>query len=70
MYQNIQKTRLKKTSRGPDNTKKSQKLNGAKIPRKKRTRPTASKTKASIRKQMENFWFSMARPVDGRVDAV
>ncbi len=59
MYQNIQKTRLRKISRGPDSTKKSQKLKGAKIPRKKRMRPTMSKIKASVRKAMVALRCSM-----------
>lgn len=67
-YQNIQKTRLKKISRGPDSTKKSQKLSGAKIPRKKRMRPTTSMITASARKKAVAFPSSMAGP--GESDGV
>lgn len=45
-YQKIQKTRLRKIMRGPEKTKKSQKLRGAKIPTKKRMRPAASRKTA------------------------
>lgn len=70
-YQNIQKTRLRKISRGPDSTKKSQKLKGAKIPTKKRTRPTTSRITASDTKRMVNLPCSMARPGEGgQVDVV
>lgn len=67
-YQNIQKNVLRKMSRGPDNTKKSQKLKGAKIPTKKRTRPTTSKMMASARKKPVQLpSFAMAGP--GEADA-
>lgn len=62
MYQNIQKTRLRKISTGPDSTKKSQKLKGAKIPTKKRTRPTMSKIKAMDRKNLVHELRSIAGP--------
>ncbi|KAL6102443.1 uncharacterized protein ACO6RY_02056 [Pungitius sinensis] len=55
MYQNIQNTRLRKISKGPDSTKKSQKLRGAKIPTKKRMRPATSRTTASVMKKMGYF---------------
>lgn len=61
-YQNIQKTRLRKISKGPDITKKSQKLNGAKIPMKKRIRPTMSKIKASARNVLLQLFDSIAGP--------
>lgn len=60
MYQNIQKIRLRKISKGPDITKKSQKLNGAKIPMKKRIRPTMSKIKASARNVLLHLFGSIA----------
>lgn len=62
MYQNIHKNRLRKSSKGPDNTKKSQKLNGAKIPTKKRTTPTMSIITASDRRTVENLLSSMSGP--------
>lgn len=69
MYQKIQKIRLRKISRGPDSTKKSQKLKGAKIPRRRRTRPTTSKITATDRKKTVTLLCSMAR-WDGQVDVV
>ncbi|KAG7234142.1 hypothetical protein INR49_005742 [Caranx melampygus] len=57
-YQNIQKTRLRKISSGPDSTKKSQKLKGAKIPMRKRARPAMSRMTASDRKTLVQFPFS------------
>lgn len=68
MYQNIQRIRLRKISRGPDSTKKSQKLNGAKIPMKKSTRPTMSIITASDRKNLVNLFCSMARAGSGQPD--
>lgn len=62
MYQNIQKIRLRKISKGPDITKKSQKLNGAKIPMKKRIRPAMSKIKASARNVLLHLFGSIAGP--------
>lgn len=61
-YQNIQKIRLRKISRGPDSTKKSQKVKGAKIPTNKRTRPATSIITASDRKKMVDLLCSMAGP--------
>lgn len=46
-YQKIQNTRLRKIMRGPEKTKKSQKLMGAKTPTKKRMRPAASRKTAT-----------------------
>lgn len=45
-YQKTQNTRLRKIMRGPEKTKKSQKLRGAKTPMKKRMRPAASRKRA------------------------
>lgn len=42
----IQKIRLRKIRRGPEKTKKSQKLKGAKTPMKNRMRPAASRKTA------------------------
>lgn len=55
MYQNIQKNVLMKISKGPDSTKKSQKLKGAKIPTKKRISPATSKITAIDTKMMVYF---------------
>ncbi|CAB1455894.1 unnamed protein product [Pleuronectes platessa] len=60
VYQNIQGIRLRKISRGPDSTKKSQKLNGAKIPTKKRMRPAMSRNKASAMKNLTHPLCSIA----------
>lgn len=66
MYQKIQRTRLRKISRGPDSTKKSQKFNGAKIPTRKSNRPTMSRITATDRKKVLKLFFSMApRPGSG-----
>lgn len=62
MYQNIQKIRLRKISKGPDSTKKSQKLSRTKIPIKRRIRPTMSKIKASDRKRVLHCLCSIAGP--------
>jgi len=64
MYQNIQGIRLRKISRGPESTKKSQKLKGAKIPIKKRRRPTTSIITARDRKKMEQFPCSIVGPAE------
>lgn len=61
-YQNIQRIRLRKISKGPENTKKSQKLKGAKIPMKKRQRPMMSKITASDKKRLVHFFWSIAAP--------
>ena len=64
MYQNIQNTRLRNMSRGPDSTKKSQKLRRAKIPTKKRRMPMTSKITARDKKKMVAFPCSMVAPGD------
>ncbi|CAB1449199.1 unnamed protein product [Pleuronectes platessa] len=45
-YQKIQNTRLRKMRRGPEKTRKSQKVKGAKTPMRKRMRPAASRKTA------------------------
>lgn len=52
-YQKIQKNRLRKMMMGPEKTKKSQKLKGAKMPRKNRMRPTASRKMAMKKKRRQ-----------------
>lgn len=66
MYQKIQRIRLRKISRGPDSTKKSQKFNGAKIPTRKSNRPTMSRITATDRKKVLKLLFSMAHGSDDR----
>lgn len=64
MYQNIQGMRLKKMSNGPDSTKKSQKLSGAKIPTKKMRIPRMSRITASDRQRDVHLFTSMADETD------
>lgn len=52
-YQKIQKNRLRKMMMGPEKTKKSQKLKGAKMPRKNTMRPTASRKMAMKKKRRQ-----------------
>lgn len=61
MYQKIQKMRLRKIRRGPDSTKKSQKLKGAKMPMRRRRRPTMSSIRASARKKLPYLPCSMVK---------
>lgn len=71
MYQNIQKARLRKISKGPENTKKSQKLKGAMIPMSKRMRPTMSKITASDKKTTVPLFCAMIGLGEtGQVDVV
>lgn len=52
-YQKIQNTRLRKMMSGPEKTRKSQKLRGAKTPTKKRRRPATSRMKAIKKKNRQ-----------------
>lgn len=64
MYQNIQRNRLRKISRGPDSTKKSQELRGAKIPTKKRTSPLTSRITAIVMHRVVHFFCSIIEPAE------
>lgn len=58
-YQKIQRMRLRKMSRGPDSTKKSQKLSGAKMPMRSSSSPTTSRMTATDRKKLVQRFCSM-----------
>lgn len=67
MYQKIQGIRLKKMSREPLKMKKSQKVNGAKIPTRKMISPATSRMTASDAKRTVHLFCSMLAGLRAKV---